>query len=181
MATISLQDMHLFHSVDRSLFSRLVMRLARNPTESMLAIAFWFWLREQRLPNLIIRLLHTSDFMVNKVADEAKICLDSLAANQPMPSIVNTAFTATVLGNNVPLNLMHRDKQRTIDRIRFFLNRVCARVFTDIIDQVLYANAADIPYYQRLNVPGFPHPLFGDISILKLPADAELPIENNIW
>ncbi|KAK9683581.1 hypothetical protein RND81_10G150900 [Saponaria officinalis] len=181
MSTISLKDMHLFHSIDRSLFSRLVAHLSRNPAESLLAMAFWLWLNEHRLPNLTTRLLKTSDFVVSKVADEAKICLDSLAPNQPIPSIISTAFTTTVVGKMVPLELMHRDKTSTINRICFFLNRICARIFTDILDQVLFADAAAIPYYERLNVPGFPHPLFGDVTILKLPANAEFPLDNNIW
>ncbi|KAJ8420730.1 hypothetical protein Cgig2_023904 [Carnegiea gigantea] len=140
MASITLLDLHQYHHVDRSLFARMVMQLSRDPAEALLAMAYWFWLEDNNFPCLVTSLLGASDFIVNKVVDEAIICLNSLAANQGMPPITNTCFTTAIMESNVPLDVMHRDKSLTVSGIKNFLKRVCARIFTDILRRVTARN-----------------------------------------
>ncbi|KNA09677.1 hypothetical protein SOVF_151480 [Spinacia oleracea] len=180
MPSIPLLDLHQYHAVDRSLFVHLVMHLSRDPAETMLAMAFWFWLEDNSLPCLVTRLLRAPNFVVNKVADEARLCLNSLAADQPMPAITQTPFTTAIMGDNIPLDMMHADKPATVNGIKYYLTDVCARIFTDILDQVIIGNSADRPFYHTLNVPGFPHPIFGDVTILKLPLSEIFPVDD-LW
>jgi len=159
----------------------MVMQLSRDPAEALLAMAFWFWLEDNNFPCLVTSLLRASDFVVKKAVDEAIICLNSLAPNQPVPPIINTCFTAAIMESNVPLDAMHRDKSSTISGIKYFLKRVCARIFTDILRRVTARNrTAPIQYYQRLNIPGFPHPIFGDVPVLDLPLYQLFPLDD-LW
>ncbi|KMT18958.1 hypothetical protein BVRB_2g030560 [Beta vulgaris subsp. vulgaris] len=180
MATIPLSDLHQYHSIDRALITRLIVDLSRNPADSLLAMAFWFWLEENHFPCLVTRLLRASNFIVNKVVDEAMFCLNSLAPNQCMPLITSTTFTTTIMGQNVPLDIMHSDKSLTINKIKYFINDVCARIFTDILDQVIEGNPESRQLYHPLNVPGFPHSIFGNVTILKLPLYELFPVDD-LW
>ena len=180
MPCIPLLDLHQYHQVDRDLFTRLVINLSRSPSQSILVMAFWFWLEDNHLPSIITRLLRASNYIVNKVFDEAVICLNSLAPNQPMPTITSTNFTTTIMGNNIPLQNMHRNKSFTINRIKYFLNDVCARIFTDILDQIVRNHDEVRQFYEPIHVHGFPHPIFGNVTFLKLPLN-ELFLVDDLW
>ncbi|CAO2816935.1 unnamed protein product [Amaranthus hypochondriacus] len=143
-------------------------------------MAFWFWLEDNHLPSIITRLLRASNYIVNKVFDEALICLNSLAPNQPMPTITCTNFTTTIMGNNIPLQNMHRNKFFTINRIKYFLNDVCARIFSDILDQIVRNNDEVRQFYEPIDVHGFPHPIFGNVTFVKLPLN-ELFHVDDLW
>ncbi|KAJ8420729.1 hypothetical protein Cgig2_023903 [Carnegiea gigantea] len=168
------------YHVDCSLFARMVMQLSCDPAESLLAMAFWFWLKDKNFPCLVKSLIRASDFVVNKVIDEAIFCLNSLAPDQPMSLIANTYFTAVMMQSNVPPDVMHRDKSLTISGIKHFLKHVYSRTFTDILRQVTAGDHTEQILYQRLNISGFPHPVFGDVPILDLPLYQLFPLDN-LW
>ncbi|KAJ6924746.1 hypothetical protein NC652_017884 [Populus alba x Populus x berolinensis] len=181
MASITVDQLHAYHTIDREVFSRLVINLKRNPAESLLVIAVWLWLEDKRYPNVIAKMTSLADTVLNIVANEAALCLNFLeSTNLPIiPNGGGLPFTSIVIGKDISLEMFLQNKFTAISRIKNFLNTVCARIFTDILQCVL-AGTSELIGNQPLVVPGFPHPVFGDVTILARSVDNDFPA-GGLW
>ncbi|KAG6770729.1 hypothetical protein POTOM_026419 [Populus tomentosa] len=181
MASITVDELHAYHATDREIFSRLVINLKRNPAESLLVIAVWLWLEDKRYPNVIAKMTSLADTVLNIVANEAALCLNILeSTNLPIiPNGGGLPFTSIVIGKDISLEMFLQNKFTAISRIKNFLNTVCARIFTDILQCVL-AGTSQLIGNQPLVVPGFPHPVFGDVTILARSIDNDFPA-GGLW
>jgi hypothetical protein len=181
MASITVDQLHAYHAIDREVFSRLVINLKRNPAESLLVIAVWLWLEDKRYPNVIAKMTSLADTVLNIVANEAALCLNFLeSTNLPIiPNGGGLPFTSIVVGKDISLEMFLQNKFTAISRIKNFLNTVCARIFTDILQCVL-TGTSQLIGNQPLVVPGFPHPVFGDVTILARSIDNDFPA-GGLW
>ncbi|RAL52838.1 hypothetical protein DM860_007606 [Cuscuta australis] len=181
MATITVEDLHLFHSIDRKIFSRLVVNSARNPAESLLVMAFWLWLEDLDFPGVIDKMLALSDSTVNALADEAAACLKRLESSKPNqnPRVSDEGndmpLTSIVMGRAISSKLFCPNKFTAISGIKSFLNKVCAIVFADILEQVLPDGSCWASPDSSIPVPGFPHPTFGSIAVVPRSRDSAIP------
>ncbi|OAY27373.1 uncharacterized protein LOC110603318 [Manihot esculenta] len=182
MASITLEELHTYHAIDREIFNRLVINLLRDPAESLLVMATWLWLEEKGYPNVVVKMVDLSDALVNAVADEAVLCLKCLESNS-LPLLLNGGIplTARIMEKNISLEMFHHNKFSAISGIKNFLTTVCARIFTDILQRVLAttSSAQSVPN-QPLIIPGFPHPLFGGLAIVPRSMDSDFLI-GGLW
>lgn len=174
MSTSSLvtQDqLHRFHKTDREIFSRLVINFMRDPAESLLVMALWLWLQDKCF-NLMANMLTLPDTIVNALADEAVICLKCLDAKTSLNTMSRLApnglpFTSRLMEREIPLDMFSQSRYTIISGVKNFLTNICARIFTDILQRVLYPNPQGLlDPNQPLAVPGFPHPVFGSVTII---------------
>lgn len=180
MDKLTLEDMHLFHNMDREVFTKLLIQLTRDPAESLLIISLWLCLEDLNYRNMIYKIKSLPIFMLDAIVTEAVICLKCLESNipppPPPPSQQKGFFsvlpmTETVAGKEITLIQIYQNKYTIIAGIKTFLNKVCAVAFTDILveyfrnhDQDL--NRALVIYDRPLTIPGFPHPTFGNVTII---------------
>ncbi|TKY74721.1 hypothetical protein E2542_SST03484 [Spatholobus suberectus] len=167
MSPITMEELHQFHKRDRELFSCLVIKLARDPAQSLLVMALWLWLENTGFPNVISKLASLSETLVNALANEAETCLKWLdLENARIPIGGGLPLTSTIIHGDISLQLFSQKRFTAIASIKSILNKICARIFTDILQNILCSTSTSLPStYRPLIVPGFPHPLFGSFII----------------
>nr|GLL37934.1 uncharacterized protein LOC109169472 [Ipomoea trifida] len=140
MEAITIEDLHLFHTIDRRVFSRLLINLARCPAESLLVMSLWLWLEDLHSQSIVDKMVDFSDSVVDALANEAVLCLKWMesrssagvgAGEDDMP------LTSVVTGRPMTSHRFYPNKFAAISGIKAFLNKVCAVVFADILHQVM--------------------------------------------
>lgn len=174
---VPLRELLAFHSVDRQLFSRLVLNCSRKPSETLLIMALWLWLEEKGYPNIVPKILKLPDPIVTAIADEAILCLKCLCSDTSPPhlSIPNLPFSSGAMEMEISPNMFLQNRFTAISGVKKFLNTVCSWAFTDILVQVL-PSASRVGINEPLAVPDFPHPLFGNVTIVRRPLDYSFAI-----
>ncbi|XP_022132182.1 uncharacterized protein LOC111005103, partial [Momordica charantia] len=166
MTSITLEELHLYHSIDREIFSRLLLKLSRDAAESLLVVSLWLWLEEQGFTNFIFRIMPLSNPLLNALANEAVLCLGCLDSSnhggRPHPTVL--PITSTAAGKEIPVQMFVQNRFRAISGVKYFLTNVCARVFADILEAVL--GGTDSQSNEGLIIDGFPHPTFGSIAVV---------------
>lgn len=171
MTPISTKELHQFHKKDREVFSCLVIKLARDPAQSLLVMALWFWLENTGFPNVIFKLATLSNTIVNAMSNEAEICLKWLELeNARIPSDGGLPLTSTMIHEEITLQLFTKKRFTIIASIKSILNRICSRIFIDILKNILCSTSTSTSMSppstcRPFIVPGFPHPLFGPLII----------------
>ncbi|OWM86703.1 uncharacterized protein LOC116189197 [Punica granatum] len=177
MTSLRTAELYAFHHVDRQVFTKMVKDLLRDPGESLLVIALWLWLERKGYPKIIVKLASLPDFLVYSAAQEAALCLKCLENTPPFPISRDGGFlplTSRVMERNLALQFFQDNKFSAICGIRSMLTNVCSRIFTDILEHHL-GNPTQAALNQPLLIPGFPHPLYGDLVIVLRPPDHNLP------
>lgn len=176
MASITLEELRLFHTIDREIFSRLVIGLMRHPGESLLVMALYLWLENKRFPKILSEMVSQGDLVVNALAKEASACLQTLESRAPPITLDGgMPLTAALMGRDISFQMIYQIKFTAVAEIKLFLNEVCAFIFTDILQAVLALPSPQAVFHQPIVVPGFPHPLFGPVKITPLPLNHVLP------
>ncbi|KAJ8535493.1 hypothetical protein K7X08_023213 [Anisodus acutangulus] len=178
---ITLEELHLFHKIDRDVFTRLVVCLSRNPSESLLVLAMWLWLEEVHFPSLIDKMAKLPDEIVYKLAEEGATCLKWLESKvPPMPNDVgDMPLTAILLKRNISFNIFYQQRFTMISGIKTLLNKVCAIIFVDILHQIM-SGKSRIILNSPIPIPGFPHPTFGAITVVPRTLDSIIP-SRDLW
>ncbi|KAL7166276.1 hypothetical protein ACSBR2_037032 [Camellia fascicularis] len=176
MASITLEDLHLFHTADREIFSRLIIHLMRDLGQSLLEIALWLWLEVKRFPNIIAKFLNRSDFILDAITDEATAYRQALESKTAFssPSRSTMSVIAKIIGKPISISMITHIKFTAIAEIKTFLNNACSLIFIDILQQVFGSLNHPLP------VPGFPQPIFGNITVISLPLSHYLPTRG-LW
>ncbi|CAN1828318.1 hypothetical protein LINPERHAP1_LOCUS32194 [Linum perenne] len=138
----------------------MVINLMRDPAESLIIVATWLWLEQMRYPKIISLMASLSDNAVDVLCNELAMALASLQSSVADLSLFPNA-TSAIMSRSFSVDVFHHQRYTTITGIKNVLTTVCARVFTDILQKIctMTASAGD------LVIPGFPHPLFGDLTI----------------
>ncbi|EOY30259.1 Uncharacterized protein TCM_037529 [Theobroma cacao] len=186
---VSQEEFNAFHTIDRKLYSLLVINLWRDPVESMQVIALWLWLERVGFKNVVQKILSLPYILTNELADEAVTCLDV---------INNDQLASLSEGNDIPLmqSLIDRDlslqffnKHRLIatQGIARIVNEVCIRALRDIMQHAIERNAtrslADSQKVMSHSLqqptvqPGLPQVGFGPGADVELPwtQESEVP------
>ncbi|KAI7980258.1 hypothetical protein LOK49_Contig175G00004 [Camellia lanceoleosa] len=78
-----------FHSIDRILYSRLVLGLARDPAESMQVMALWLLLeRGSYNCHLVNKILSLPGSVINSLVDETAKCLKCTEGDRKFGEII---------------------------------------------------------------------------------------------
>lgn len=189
MATITIEDLHLFHTVDRRIFSRLVINLARSPAESLLVMALWLWLEDLDFQSIVDKMVSFPDSVVDGLANEAVLCLKCVESRAYAAGAAgeygedDMPLTSLVTGRAMSSQRFYPNKFAAISGIKAFLNKVCAVVFTDILHQVLLGISVSLSQVtpdSPIPIPGFPHPTFGPIVVIPRSPDYVIP-NGGLW
>ncbi|XP_021912506.1 uncharacterized protein LOC110826213 [Carica papaya] len=153
----------------------------RDPAESMLVLAFWFWLEEKHIPDLVYKMRSIPDHVVDLLADEAAACIKSLESNNPPSPVADGGMPLTdkFFGTDMSFVSIYQQKYAAVTGIKNFLGSVCSRIFPDILHLVL-GNRCFVSLNQSLVIPGFPHPTFGAVHVMPRACDNGLP-NGGIW
>ncbi|XVF89303.1 hypothetical protein PTKIN_Ptkin19aG0119500 [Pterospermum kingtungense] len=180
MASITLEELHSYHAIDREIFSRLVITLRRDPAESLLVMAIWLWLEEKGYPIIIAKMVNLSTTLLEALAGEAVLCLNCLVSSDPtIPPSGVLPLTARIMEKDICLQMFYQNKFSTICGVKSFLNTVCSRIFTDILQFVVGSTSRVIPN-QPLVIPGFPHSIFGSVTIVPRAMNHHFPV-GDLW
>ncbi|CAN4084635.1 unnamed protein product [Withania somnifera] len=137
---ITMEEFKLFHKIDRTLYSVLVIDLERDPFESMQTLALWIWMeRTGCFTNVIKKILSLSHFFINKLADEAVTCLKCIEENQFLISTNASEILVTqkLAINEFSLLFFHQNRDNAISGIRKIVTEVCFKALSDIMEEAL--------------------------------------------
>ncbi|KAK8542209.1 hypothetical protein V6N13_137215 [Hibiscus sabdariffa] len=144
--TISAEEIKLFHSIDRAIFSRLVLNLQREPFESMHVVALLLWLERYftRGRNLVYSIQPWPDTFVDALAEECVQCLKCINSSDEFPlghfgnddSVIPLIRLLT--NDYVSLRFFHNYRLEIAHGVVNIVRDVCYRAFDDIMKQALY-------------------------------------------
>ncbi|KAF8403067.1 hypothetical protein HHK36_011161 [Tetracentron sinense] len=134
---VTIEELKLYHSIDRELYARLVLKLRRDAGESMQVIALWLWLEEAGYDNLVKKMLPLPDALVNALADESVTCLACIETGQIqyLPDNYDIPLIHSLMQKDISLQFFTENRANAIRGVTKFVNDVCTRAFNDIVLQ----------------------------------------------
>lgn len=136
--SVSQEEFKMFHTIDRTLFTRLVFNLGRDPAEATQVMALWLWLEMvgEEIDMVYSKLLSLPDPLLNALVEESVMALACIESDK-FPFASDSA-------ENIPLI---QNLTKTVTSLRFFydnrlgivrgvtkiINEVCIRAFEDIL------------------------------------------------
>jgi len=140
---VTKEEFNLFYSVDRQLFTRLLIALGREISQSINVMAFLMWLeRKSKYYNLVANIHQQwSDVMLSNLADEAVVILNCIGSSHYPSTFVGKSklpLIQHICRFNVTLEFFHEKRLEVITGVTKIINDVCVRAFTDIIEKVNY-------------------------------------------
>lgn len=135
------EEFNLFHNIDRQQFLRLVVGLGREIFESISVMAFLIWIeRKSKQFNLVANTLqHWPNVMLSSLADEFVVILNCIESSRYPNSFLRKnklLLIQQIMRRNVTFEFFHEKRLELIIDVTKFINNVCIRAFTDIIEQV---------------------------------------------
>ncbi|KAL7228747.1 hypothetical protein ACSBR2_007443 [Camellia fascicularis] len=142
-----------FHSIDRVLYSRLVLGLGRDPAESMQVMALWLLLeRGSYNCHLVNKILSLPGSLINSLVDETAKCLKCTEGDRfvfdgkenDIPLMQN------LLGREINLRYFHENRIWVLRGVTKIVNEVCIRAFDEIMRSAFGNNSFFIfPFYHH--------------------------------
>ncbi|XP_010412556.1 PREDICTED: uncharacterized protein LOC104698867 [Camelina sativa] len=181
---LNTEQLKAFHAQDREIFSKLVLKFSRPPAESLLVMATWLWLEDFGFQNIFSIIVALADPLLVAFADEAVSCFQCLESTDPPNGLSQIPLTTQYFKNDISIELIHKNRYSAITGIKNFLNTVCSRIFSDILQRVLPSSSSSSSSFGRrlrqpLSIPGFPHPTFGSINVML--DNNSFFIPNGLW
>ncbi|XP_050220062.1 uncharacterized protein LOC126670392 [Mercurialis annua] len=136
---MSMDEFKLFHSMDRELYSILVMELQRDPLLSMQAMALWIWLERIGCKFFIKKILSLPSNVINNLIDESIICL-SCITNDQFTNDHQIPILRSVLEKDISLKCLHNHRVCATQKVGKILNEVCFKACGDIMQQAMQNN-----------------------------------------
>ncbi|RHN45102.1 hypothetical protein MtrunA17_Chr7g0226651 [Medicago truncatula] len=158
IVTITKEEFILFHSVDRKLFSRLVVELGRDTSQSIHVMAFIMWIeRKSKKCNLVEEILQSwPNVMLSNLADEVVVILNCIEISHYPNTFVgqsNLPLIQHILCRNLTLEFFHKKRLEVINDVTKLINDVCVIAFEDIIEQVQYTMAIKMQQQMLYSYP----------------------------
>ncbi|KAM4097482.1 hypothetical protein ACJW30_07G003200 [Castanea mollissima] len=141
---VSQEEFNAFHTIDRKLYSLLVIKLWRDPVESLQVMALWLWLEHVGFDNVVHKILLLPYILVNELADEAIICLNCIHTNQISSSFDNNdiPLIQSLMEKEISLHFFLENQLNGIVGIAKIVNEVCITALSDIMQQAVERNAS---------------------------------------
>ncbi|CAN1760939.1 hypothetical protein LINPERHAP1_LOCUS7725 [Linum perenne] len=137
-----------------------------------------------RYPNIISLMASLSDNAVDVLCNELAMALASLQSSVADLSLFPNGgmmpATSAIMSQTFSMKVLHNHRFTAVTEIKNFLTMVCARVFGDILQPICKVSDADELRTGHLVIPGFPHPLFGDLTITPRNFDGFVPA-GGLW
>jgi len=164
IVTVTKEEFILFHSVDRKLFSRMVVQLGRDTAQSLNVMAFLMWIeKKSKNYNLVEEILQSwPNVMLSNLADEVVVILNCIESSHYPNTFVgqsNLPLIQHIMSRNLSLEFFHKKRLEVINDVTKLINDVCVIAFEDIIEQVQHAMAMKeqelylANFYGAANIP----------------------------
>ncbi|KAL0728172.1 hypothetical protein Bca4012_024265 [Brassica carinata] len=141
VVSITREQFNAFHSFDRALFTRIVMCLKGDITQSFQVMSFLIYIERVYIrSNLINDLVSLSDHSINTIIDQVMICLRCLSCEH-FPTFLATLGNITassipwirsMTGDKLTLGVIHQKRREIIPEMTKILNTICYPAFEDI-------------------------------------------------
>ncbi|XP_021901973.1 uncharacterized protein LOC110817650 [Carica papaya] len=138
---VSDDDFKLFHSIDRELYSLLVITFSRDPMECMQIMALWLWLERAGFSNIIHKMLSLPSTLINELADEALICLNYINNGQIIEGGTDIPLMQSLVKKEISLQTFIENRLNATQGVTKVMNEVCTRALSDIMQMVVERNA----------------------------------------
>nr|KYP53637.1 hypothetical protein KK1_024532 [Cajanus cajan] len=154
---VTKEELFLFHNIDRQLFTRLVVGLGHDTSQSTHVMAFIMWLEKQCKDMKIVKnMLQWTESMLDSLASEAILVLNCIESSQsPYDCVVNDKglpLIKSIMQNNaISFKYFYDNRVTIIGAVTKLLNYVCVRAFSDIVQQVQYTKAMKEQHLQIAN------------------------------
>ncbi|XP_027368743.1 uncharacterized protein LOC113874729 [Abrus precatorius] len=186
--SVSQEEFHQFHRIDRELYKILVINLYREPAESMQVLATWLWLERVGFRNVVKRVLSLPNILINEVADETVLCLNCINNTvKILPSSSEGSdipLLQSLVDKEISLQFLFDNRVKVLQGVAKVVQEVCVKAFTDIMQQAMVRNTNERMMETQKGVTPSPenHFWFGSIgpSNLRLgKVGSEVMVQNN--
>ncbi|CBI27811.3 hypothetical protein AAG906_009614 [Vitis piasezkii] len=156
---VTQEEFNMFHSIDRQLYTLLVVNLWRDPVESMQIIAFWLWLERSGFNNAVTKMLSLPYILVNELADEALTCLNCISNHYPSssPDSHDIPLIQSLMEKEIDLQFFHHNRVPAAQGIAKIVKEVCLRGLKDIMDSAIERNKTQNVMESQMVVPPMVH------------------------
>ncbi|XP_022134123.1 uncharacterized protein LOC111006470 isoform X2 [Momordica charantia] len=140
--TVTQEEFITFHTIDRTLFSRMVYTLGRDSDESVRVMGLWLWLEQNGEEfNLVHKMLSLPDALVDALSDEAVMSLacienDKFPFEPESSPSVDIPLIQHVSKTPVSLRFFHENRLRILRGVSKIINDICLRAFHDILQNL---------------------------------------------
>ncbi|XWS26595.1 hypothetical protein CRYUN_Cryun26dG0044400 [Craigia yunnanensis] len=141
---VSQEEFNIFHTIDRELYTLLVINLWRDPIESMQVIALWLWLERVGFKNVVQNTLSLPYILINELADEAVTCLN-IVNNDQLASLSegnDNPLMQSLMERDLSLQFFYENRLIATQGIARIVNEVSMRALRDIMQHAFERNAA---------------------------------------
>lgn len=165
---LTLEEIQMFHEMDRNLYSVLTKDLWRDPLESMRVMALWLWLERFGFKNVVKCISTLPHVLINEIAEEAMTCINYLT-NSYLFNLsleqIDLPITQFLLGNDVSLDFFSLNRGAAILGMGKALTEVCLRALTDLVQQATERNAARALAETQITMSSFIEPGFSRLNL----------------
>ncbi|XP_038889233.1 uncharacterized protein LOC120079123 [Benincasa hispida] len=153
--TVSQEEFNMFHTIDRTLFARMVFGLGRDPDESVRVMGLWLWLEQNGEEfNLVYKMLSLPDALIDALSDETVMslaCIDNDKFPFEPDSTVDIPLIQHVSKTPVSLRFFHENRLAILRGVTKICKDICHRAFFDILHTLQTQRVIS-----RATVPSFP-------------------------
>ncbi|XP_048227621.1 uncharacterized protein LOC125369434, partial [Ricinus communis] len=129
----SMVDFKLFYSIDRKLYTLLVMNLWRDPRESMQILALWLWLERMGYGSVVRKVLSLPKILIKDLADEMIICLSCITNDHFACENSDIPLLKSLMEKEISLKYFHNNRVGATIGVTRIINEVCIRACHDIM------------------------------------------------
>lgn len=139
--SITREELNAFHSFDRALFTRIVISLKEDITQSFQVMTFLIYLdRSVRGSKLISDLVSLPDLSISTIVDEVQICRRCLSythfptflASMGSINAASIPWIRRMTSEKLTLAVIHLNRNEIILEMTDILNTICYPAFEDI-------------------------------------------------
>ncbi|XP_061361701.1 uncharacterized protein LOC133305481 [Gastrolobium bilobum] len=143
---VSQEEFILFHRIDRELYKILVIKLYREPVETMQLLAMWLWLERAGFRNVVKKIMSLPNILINEVADETVTCLNCI--NNGLTSSFSSEgsdipLLHSLMEKEISLQFLYEKRVDAIQGVAKMMQDVCVRALTDIMQQAMVRNSTE--------------------------------------
>ncbi|KAL5768520.1 hypothetical protein ACOSP7_015065 [Xanthoceras sorbifolium] len=160
---VSNEEFKAFHTIDRELYTLLVITLMRDPVEAIQIMALWLWLERTGFKYVVKKILSLPTMLINELADEAITCLNCINNDHfaGLSDANDIPLMQCLMEKEISLRFVHDYRLSATQGVARIVNEVCIRALTDIMQLAIQRNAAQsLADNQKMMAHSFQPPLY---------------------
>ncbi|GMH07752.1 hypothetical protein Nepgr_009592 [Nepenthes gracilis] len=135
-AEVTQAEFHIFHTIDRQLFTILVYNLCLDQRQSARIMALWIWLEGQSFDTLVEDILTFPRPLIDALCQETIKCLKSAEDDVfPYPEDDDIPLLRSLVRKEISLRYFHNNRVRVLRGVGKIVEQTCSCAFEDIVQQ----------------------------------------------